>query len=391
MDTTSTTTTAATAAAQSIIQKVTPAALEDALNGLRSLSINFDTLTTTTTQTSTASNDNNAAAAAAAAAKKFCIPFDTIIESTDKGEKPFIACYYNKVSSTGTTTRYRSPWTNAIHPKVSTTETTTKTNEKLRSLEKSFNDVWESYKNLYYGHGDAISSVYLKELSNASFQGMFGIRKRIVTNDNKTNNVSKWDSVSYVIVDEVSSDNKECTYRVETYVRVVLVPTLENNNDTNTDISVSMSKETITTIKVYPDKIPINVSHIENVGTIIEENEMELRSVMESVYVPKNYETLCTLQKQPQPAQVLNPVMNLMMNSNEFKKRSEQQQQQSAVTTTTTGSGIMKNNDTTTTSSSSSSAPMRSKGGIPSGGINPLMASAMNSKILLKKRQEQQE
>jgi F-actin capping protein, beta subunit len=281
---------------QSIAHKTPPVALEVSLDGLRTL----------------LTRQNNVDALEALM-KKYYIPFDDVIDESDKvsGEKPFLAFQYNKVGEN----KYRSPWTNNIYPKkqqpippqsvdessesVPATITTAKvTNENIRNLEKSFNDVWDSYKNLYYGH-DSIGSVYLKEPSSGvtssatnnnsntgssattssatneksiSFHGCFGIRKRL-------GGIGSWDSVSVVTVDEPT--NKDCTYHVDTYVRVVITPEADDSrgfsNGTKTDISLIMSKDNVcTTCPIFPDKIPINMSHIENIGTIIEDNEMEV-------------------------------------------------------------------------------------------------------------------
>lgn len=383
--------------AQSIAQKTPPIVLEETLNGLKTLLL-----------------QSNNVDAYDALMKKYYIPFEHVIDSQEKGEKPFLACHYNKVSDNNNTTQptYRSPWTNNLHAiamnsndnntsessssstttTVPTSSTTTtprrsKNEDMIRTIEKSFNDVWDSYKNLYYGH-EAVGSVYMKDMDTTkgcAFQGLFGIRKRTAT-------IGSWDSVSIVVVDEPLLDTKECTYRIDTYVRVVMTPTVGNNEESNndntadtatttpttcTDISVFMSKETVTTCKIYPDKIPINVSHIENIGTIIEDNEMEIRSVMETVYIPKNYETILAIQKMPLPQRQSNPVMGLMMDSGILKKR-HNEQEQGGVVTSTAGS------ETTT------ATPPRRPMGIPQG-TNPLMAGAMNSKILLKKRQQQQQ
>jgi capping protein (actin filament) muscle Z-line, beta len=353
--------------AQSIAQKTPPAALETTLDGLRTVLIH---------------NPD----ASDALMKKYYIPFDHVIDSSEKGEKPFLTCLYNKVGD-----MYRSPWTGKLHPlskndassnstsnnssAPASTPRRSKNDEMLLVLEKSLNDVWDSYKNLYYGH-DSVGSVYVKDVEKGSFQGFFGIRKR-------SSEIGSWDSVSIVVVDEPT--DKECTYRVETHVRVVIIPEVGDDSSatisgttTQTDMSVLMSKESVTTCKVVPDKIPINVSHIENIGTIIEDSEMEIRSVMETVYLPKNYEIVTAIQKQPVANLPSNPVMGIMMDSGMLKKRFASQDHETT-TSFTTGSAA-----------GNAGTPTRRPMGIPQG-VNPLMAGAMNSKILLKKKQQQQD
>lgn len=373
--------------AQSIAQKTPPVALEATLAGLRVL----------------LTHQNNVDALDALM-KKYYIPFDYVIDESDKvpAEKPFLAFQYNRVSDN----KYRSPWTNNLYPKQDESSpivTAKITNENIRNLEKSFNDVWDSYKNLYYGH-ESIGSVYLKEPSllqpnstsnnttstssgekPISFHGTFCIRKR-------SDGIGSWDSVSIVTAEEPT--DKDCTYHVDTYVRVVMTPEVEDSrgfsNGTSTDISVMMSKENVsTTCPMFPDKIPTNVQHIDNIGTIIEDNEMEIRSVMEQVYVPKNYETIVAIRKLPQPKQQANPVMNLMMDSGMLKKRLQQQQDQEKQGVSLE-SAACDPVATDAPSATSVTATKKIPAGIPKG-VNPLMASAMNSKILLKKKQQTQE
>jgi hypothetical protein len=106
---------------------------------------------------------------------------------------------------------------------------------------------------------------------------------------------------------------------------------------------------------------------------------------MEQVYIPKNYETLVAIRKLPQPKQQANPVMNLMMDSGMLKKRLQQHEKDSSDVTESVGVG--SSSDATETTST---IPKKHPAGIPRG-VNPLMASAMNSKILLKKKQQQEQ
>jgi capping protein beta len=329
-------------AAQSITQKTPPAALEETLSGLRQLL-----------------KDNPDASDALM--KKYLIPFEVVIDAKGKGEKPFLTCQYNRVGE-----KHRSPWTNTLHPKGDN-DPPLRENDGLRFLEATFNDVWDSYKNLYYGH-DSVGSVYLKDTDKGAFQGLFGIRKR--------SPIGSWDSVSLVHVDEPGEE--ECTYRVETFVRLVVKPEVGDN--TTTDLSVTMSKEQTVTCKLQPDKVPINVSHIEHTGTIIEDNEMDLRSIMETVHIPKNSETLVNIQKLPQKKMGANAVMGIMMDSGMLKKRLARQGDEETTTS---------NNDTETEVSKPKPPQKKLPIGIPMG-VNPLMAGAMNSNILKKKRASQQ-
>jgi F-actin capping protein, beta subunit len=187
--------------------------------------------------------------------------------------------------------------------------------DELRPLEVTFNEVWDAYKNLYYGHESA-GSVYLKKSEAYSFEGLFGIHKKVAS--------GSWKSASLVRVHEPSE--KECTYTVETFVCLTLDPLGSTDQEsalpTSADISLTTSKEVTRSCKIQTDKgIPINVSHIEHIGTLIESNEIDLRSNLERVLIPKNQEILDTIQKKRISRPQVNPLMGMVMNSDVLKKK----------------------------------------------------------------------
>jgi hypothetical protein len=269
------------------------------------------------------------------------IPF-SVIESENEGERPFLTCSYNAIPdiSTPSFLKYRSPWTNKIHSvddESVTTKTTkaTKHNkededlmniqphlQKIRALEATFNEVWNSYKNMYYGH-EAVGSVFLKDTEDGTLDGIFGIQKKSPS--------GTWDSISFVKVDVPGE--KECQYSVKTAVLLVLKSTADGDPNTNVEISLMVSKDVTKTCKITPD-LPIHVYHMEHVGELIEANEIDLRSNLEKVLIPKNLEILERIQKkedQHNRRPPVNPLMGMVMNSDMLKKKLAQQlQQQSA-------------------------------------------------------------
>jgi F-actin capping protein, beta subunit len=270
---------------------------------------------------------------------KYYIPFQVVVvdeSNTLDGERPFLICAYNNERSNQL---YRSPWTNRLYDNSSTDRDHNERsgnsstidaivevkNEELRRLEVTFNEVWDAYKNLYYGH-DSVGSVYLKEsdLDNGSFEGLFGIQK-------KTNVGSSWNSASIVHVYLINEN--ECQYSVETSLCVVLAPPMDtNDNDddnnhvvgtvtTTADVSALMTKTCTKTCTLQPDRVPVHVSHIEHIGTMIEANEIDVRSNLERVWIPKNQEIMSTLQKKQIQRPQVNPLMGMVMNSDVLKKR----------------------------------------------------------------------
>lgn len=297
-------------AAQSIILgKVPPSALEQSVQWCHAL---------------LALQSSSEPDASEALRKEHPIPFRVVEPkgAANDGERPFLACGYNQTKNGATQQQHRSPWTNARHPKGGESAATNgddalEVSEELRLLEMTFNDVWDSYKNLYYGH-DSVGSVFLKESDSGAFEGLFGIQK-------KTSNGS-WNSVSLVRVDEPGE--KECTYTVETSLCLILEPSISGCDDealgssTKADISLTMTKDVTKACKIQPDKgVPVNVSHIEHIGTLIEANEIDLRSNLEKVLIPKNQEIMATIQKKQQKRPQVNPLMGMVMQSDLLKKR----------------------------------------------------------------------
>lgn len=277
-------------AAQSLLQKAAPADLEKNLKGL-----------------SAALADNTDAADALF--KKHQIPFG-ILDLNEKGERPFLTCRYNS-NKVGEAQKHRSPWTNQLYPKNEENKTENEQEDEIRLLEATYNEVWNAYKNLYYGH-EAVGSVYLREAPDCTFQGLFGVCK-------KRENAGSWHSASFVHVDMPGPET--CNYRVETFLVTILEPSSEDGT-LKIDLSASLSKEITKECKIIPQMIA--ASHIENLGVLIETNEMDLRSQLERVQAPKAMELVDVLMKDKTKSfkpPGLNPLMGMIMDSSMLKKK----------------------------------------------------------------------
>ncbi|CAJ1950862.1 unnamed protein product [Cylindrotheca closterium] len=224
---------------------------------------------------------------------KNILPFDpfTTVPPPEKGEKvekPFLNCSYNRAEKGG----YRSPWTGRYYLINKTAseidisiyeKPVPQQEEDLRHLENIANEVWEAYTHLYYGHG-GIGSVYMKPLDKGGFEGLFGVHKRTEEN-------GAWDSVHLVKVDEPDMLEGTCTYRVESAVVMSLSPA----NDQAT-ISSSLTKDTVKTCNIRHNHM--NGSHLENIGTILEDVEIDFRSRMERVDIPKTMDVVESIYRK---------------------------------------------------------------------------------------------
>eukprot|EP00977_Amphora_coffeiformis_P009668 scaffold2227_cov168-Amphora_coffeaeformis.AAC.5 len=242
--------------------------------------------------------------------KKYPMPFATYTpteEEKKQGEKPFILCRQNRVGD-----KHRSPWTRVLYPKPKGTTVNTapkfEEDELLLTIEEKFNTVWEAYTNLYYGH-DGISSVILNETEKGDLSGFFAVQKKCEE--------GSWNSMHFMSMEPPTA--KTCTYRIISHVLMVLNPGINGKESTEVDLSSYMVKDTTKELKILPAFIM--TSHIENIGTILEANEIDIRSSIERVHIPNTAEALDAIQKPPEAPKPVNPLMGMMMSSDILKKK----------------------------------------------------------------------
>ena len=218
-------------------------------------------------------------------------PFMDVPESEveDEEEKPFLQCPYNEAEKA-----YRSPWTNRFYKvivkgnkeEIDIFEHKNSTDEekKVRDIEFAANEVWDAYTNLYYGR-QAVGSVFLKPLptGKGTFEGMFGIHK-------ETDDGGSWDSAHLVHVDTPNEKEKTCVYKIESAVMCKVTPY------SKTTVSSSLAKETVETRKVRFSGL--TGSHLENLGLVIEQVEIDFRSKMERVDMPKTLEVVESIYRK---------------------------------------------------------------------------------------------
>lgn len=210
------------------------------------------------------------------------LPFDVLEDVGDdqeeEEEKPFLLCSYNQVQS-GT---YRSPYTSRLFTvdkagktaQIADPKPVAEDEKDIRNLEKAANEVWWPYVQMYYGWEGA-GSVFLKKGKGSTFGGVFGLQKK--SEDNGT-----WDCVHLVQVDEPK--NGTCNYRLDSAVVMSIRPYKGST------ISSSLNKETVKSLKVRASGVA--GSHLENLGKMMEDIEMEFRSRLERVHIPKSLEIM---------------------------------------------------------------------------------------------------
>mmetsp|Transcript_2775 Transcript_2775/g.4058 ORF Transcript_2775/g.4058 Transcript_2775/m.4058 type:complete len:353 (+) Transcript_2775:94-1152(+) len=216
---------------------------------------------------------------------------------------------------------YRSPWSNEYYcegeasASASASSSAFKPSRQLRQLEEMANEVFDSYRKLYYGNGSSsigssdgdisVSSVYLWNKEGGSlkegFAGCFLIKKTLgeITSDDGTRSQSGyWNSIHVVDVNCLSGGKAK--YELSTTVLLSLDIDCHDDNDNkrqskgnklNSKLGGSLTKQIE---KIQP--CPNESSHIANIGKIIEEVEIELRSNMDALYIQKTREVLNSIR-----------------------------------------------------------------------------------------------
>jgi capping protein (actin filament) muscle Z-line, beta len=199
-------------------------------------------------------------------------------EATDtaKGRK-FLQCDYNRDGDS-----YRSPWSNSYYPPLSDGFVPS---EKLRTMEIEANTLFDTYRELYYEGG--VSSVYLFELDGNGFAGAFLIKKMVDAGD-KYIKVGSWDSIHIIEVQEDSATS--ASYKLTTTVMVDMG--IDNSDLGNTNLAGSLTRQVKSTAAINATQ-----THIVNMGKMIEDMEIDMRSNMNELYVLKTREVISSIRK----------------------------------------------------------------------------------------------
>ena len=233
------------------------------------------------------------------------VPDSAVSAASAKGtdERPFLFTPYNQHPTDGS---YRSPWTNFSYSIELSQEgienvqvhhrTTPADLQSLRELEAAANEMWDAYVQLYYGRDNAIGSVFLLPSKKGEFDGIFGVRKvnsnqddddmeDMMDDDLLEDEVGNtWHSIHYVKVDRINNKDQVCTYHVDSSVLCTV-----QIADQST-ISLSNAKQTSKECKLRMSSLA--GSHLENIGHILEDVEMDFRSRMERVQMPSAMEVM---------------------------------------------------------------------------------------------------
>eukprot|EP00584_Thalassiosira_punctigera_P001497 CAMPEP_0172534774 /NCGR_PEP_ID=MMETSP1067-20121228/7021_1 /TAXON_ID=265564 ORGANISM="Thalassiosira punctigera, Strain Tpunct2005C2" /NCGR_SAMPLE_ID=MMETSP1067 /ASSEMBLY_ACC=CAM_ASM_000444 /LENGTH=307 /DNA_ID=CAMNT_0013319607 /DNA_START=18 /DNA_END=942 /DNA_ORIENTATION=- len=198
--------------------------------------------------------------------------------------RKFVLCEHNRDGDS-----HRSPWSNSYLPPL---DDGFRPSERLRSLEMQANEVFDVYRELYYGKGTSVGSVYLwdkdggegkRRGESSGFAGCFLIR-------NKVDEGNYWNSIH--VVDVGRARKGRCTYNLTTTLLISITPPGRREGTDSTNVSGSLVRSNARECEFPPSPIMScgdddDSGHIINIGRFIEEVESEMRSEVDSLYIQK--------------------------------------------------------------------------------------------------------
>ncbi|KAI0649359.1 F-actin capping protein beta subunit [Trametes meyenii] len=211
--------------------------------------------------------------------------------------KEYLACDYNKDGDS-----YRSPWSNEYDPPL---EDGTVPTPKLRKLEITANEAFDTYREMYYEGG--VSSVFLWDLDDGGFAGVVLLKKTLSASAPGEPSGS-WDSIH---VFEAAERGRQAHYKLTSTIMLQLVDRAtgargakeeskgekagaaagDAKRDGEVTLSGSMTRQTE---QDFP--LQEQASHISNTGRMIEEMEIKMRNLLQEVYFGKTRDVVFDLR-----------------------------------------------------------------------------------------------
>jgi len=197
------------------------------------------------------------------------------IAKDSKDGRQFILCDFNRDGDA-----YRSPWSNTYCHGEGEGELFPRSD--LRALEVEANAIFDVYRKLYFNGG--VSSVYFFETAEDdvnAWGACFLIHHEVP--QSATLSAGHWDSVH--VFDAKNASGGKWTYQLTSTVMVSMAVVQDAVG--RVDLSGNMTKQDERTMPVN-DANP----HIQNIGRMLEEQELLIRNNIEGVYIQKTREIM---------------------------------------------------------------------------------------------------
>jgi len=197
-----------------------------------------------------------------------------------KNNKQFLLCEFNRHLES-----YRSPFSSNTYVPSLAGGDNPRISDYILTFEAHANEVWERYTQLYYGK-DAIGSVYAKPIATGSSLMVCFLVKKDVEDDSRLAK-GQWNSGHIVQIGKIIKGSAK--YKIRSMITVTMDPSNE------TCISAQITRETEETHDVSEEEN--QASHLTNVGKMIESIEIDLRSNLGSVNIPKTKQVVCDMRQ----------------------------------------------------------------------------------------------
>lgn len=206
-----------------------------------------------------------------------------------KTGRDYLLCDYNRDGDS-----YRSPWSGEFegplggigpggideHGNNEGAGEGAVPSERVRKMEIRANEAFDIYRELYYEGG--VSSVYFWNLDDG-FAGVV-LLKKVGAPAGKTQGT--WDSIHvFEAVDRARTAHYKLTSTV------ILHLSVENQNLGELDLSGNMTRQIEVDLPVNDD-----ISHIANIGKLVEDMELKMRNFLQEIYFGKTKDVVGDLR-----------------------------------------------------------------------------------------------
>ncbi|KAF9267974.1 F-actin capping protein, beta subunit [Marasmius fiardii PR-910] len=212
--------------------------------------------------------------------------------------REYLACDYNRDGES-----HRSPWSNEYDPPL---DDGTVPTPKLRKLEISANEAFDTYREMYYEGG--VSSVYLWDLEDGGFAGVV-LLKKTMSPSSPNEPSGSWDSIH---VFETSERGRQAHYKLTSTIMLQLVTKKGSGGGENDDNGKNVGEKkgsegwkrdgevtlsgSMTRQAEQDWPLQDTSSHITNTGKMIEEMEIKMRNLLQEVYFGKTRDIIYDLR-----------------------------------------------------------------------------------------------
>jgi capping protein beta len=185
-----------------------------------------------------------------------------------ESKRDYLLCDYNRDGDS-----YRSPWSNKYDPPLPDGACPS---AKLRQMEIQANEAFDVYRDLYFEGG--VSSVYMWDLDNG-FAACILIKKTQDQSKKGQPMKGTWDSIHVMEVDERSKKGQG-HYKLTSTVML----SIETQNEQTGNVSLAGS---LTRQEEKDMVVDANNPHLSNIGRMVEDMEIKLRTTLELIYFGK--------------------------------------------------------------------------------------------------------